>query len=225
MLFQVLSKHSQVKFILILSIIVVWIGNDLIARDPDFKPTTHIGIQGGMNFSTVSFKPQIKESFLPAPSFGLVFRHVSEPNIGLQIEVNSWAKGWKELIDSVGSYKRNLQTINVPVMASFIAGSKSIRFAFTVGSYVSYLREEKETIEMPEANFRKHYLKPLASKWEFGFTGGVSAEIHTKIGAFAVRASYNHALTNLYPLNRKDYYFSASRQQVIHAEVMYFYSF
>lgn len=205
-------------------VVFVWIGCHLNARDPDFKPNTHIGIHGGMNFSTVGFKPQIKESYLPSPAFGLVFRHVSEPNIGLQIEVNSWGKGWKELIDSVGSYTRNLHTINIPVMASFIAGSKTIRFAFTIGPYISYLYKDSETIEMPEEYFRLHYQKPLASNWEFGFTGGVSAEIHTKLGAFAIRASYNQALTNLYPLN-KEYYFSASRQQVIHAGIMYFYSF
>ncbi len=230
-------------------IFLAWIGNCVIASDPYFKPTTHIGIHGGMNFSTVSFQPRIKESFLPSYAYGLVFRHVSEPNIGLQIEVNSWGKGWKELIDSTGSYIRKINTINVPVMAAFIAGSKSIRFAFTIGPYLSYMRYDKENVELlQKQNFaavtnrtmrynseliylteglfkRPHYYKPFASNWEFGFTGGVAAEIHTKIGGFAVRASYSHALTNLYPLNEEKYYFSASRQQVIHAGVMYFISF
>lgn len=206
--------------------VILWISCMLNARDPLFKPSTHFGIHGGLNFSTVSFKPSIKESFLPSTAFGLVFRHVSEPNIGIQVEINSWSKGWKELIDSIGSYTRRLETINVPVTAAFIAGSKTIRFAFTVGPYFSYLRQEKETIDMPASSpQRPHYLKPLASNWEFGFTGGVSAEVHTKIGGFAIRASYSHALTNLFPLNEDEYYFSVSRQQVIHAGLMYFYSF
>jgi len=198
----------------------------IIARDPLFKPTTHIGLHGGLNFSTVSFKPTIKESFLQSYSYGLVFRHISEPNIGLQLEINSAGKGWKELIDSVGSYSRKLETINIPVTAVFVAGKKTIRFAFNIGPYISYLRDEKETIDMQVRTVtRPHYFKPLVSNWEFGFTGGVSAEVHTKIGGFAVRATYSHALTNLFPLNEDEYYFSTSRQQVIHAGLMYFYSF
>lgn len=198
----------------------------VLARDPFFKPTTHLGIHGGLNFNTVSFNPSLKQSFLPSYAYGLVLRHVSEPHIGLQVEINASGKGWKELIDSVGSYTRRIETITVPVMASFIAGSKTIRFAFTIGPYVSYLMEEKEAIDMPlRIVTRAHYFKSLATKWDFGFTGGIAAEVHTKIGAFAVRASYSHALTNLFPLSDDTYYFSASRQQVIHAGLMYFYTF
>jgi len=198
----------------------------LYARDPLFKPTTHIGIHGGVNFSAVSFNPSLKQSLLTSNAFGIVFRHVSEPNIGFQLEINAAGKGWKELIDSVGSYTRRLETLNIPVTAAFIAGKKTVRFAFNIGPYISYLRDEKETIHMPEtASPRPHYMKPLVSNWEFGFTGGLAAEFHTGIGAFAIRASYSHALTNLFPLNRDEFYFSASRSQVIHAGVMYFYTF
>jgi hypothetical protein len=199
--------------------------SSLLAQDRLFKPTTHIGVNGGINFSIASFKPSIKQSFLPSYAFGLVFRHVSEPNIGLQLEINSFGKGWKELIDSVGSYTRRLETISIPITAVFIAGSKTLRFSFIVGPYVSYLRDNSETVDLLEPFSRPHYYKSLESKWEFGFTGGVAAEIHTKIGGFAVRATYNHALTNIFPLNRDEFYFSASRQQVIHAGMMYFYSF
>lgn len=198
----------------------------LNARDPLFKPTTHIGIHGGLTLSTVAFSPYEKQSFLPSEYYGLVFRHVSEPNIGLQIEINSTGTGWKELVDSVGSYTRRLETINIPVTAAFIAGKRTMRFAFTVGSYVSYLRHNEEFIDMPvNPKIKKHYFQPLVSRWEFGFIAGASAEVHTKIGAFAVRASYSHALTNLFPLNQKTIYKSASRQQIIHAGVMYFYTF
>jgi hypothetical protein len=220
-----------------------------LSAQKTFEPTTHVGVHGGMDFSTMSFRPQLNEEFLPGKEFGIFFRHVSEPHIGIQFEINAADKGWKEVIDSVGSYTRKLYTINVPVLASFIAGSKTIRFVFTIGPYVSYrrydtevlkliekqdytaltfrtIRYNSEIIPVMETPFRRqHYYKPLASNWEFGFNGGVAVEIHTKIGGFSIRASYSHALTNLYPLNKGPYYFSASRMMVIYGGVGYFVSF
>jgi hypothetical protein len=221
-----------------------------------FEPSTHIGIHGGVNLSTVSLKPEIKQGFITSREFGIVFRQISEPHIGLQVEVNLAGKGWKEIIDSVGTYTRRLETVDIPVMAVFVAGSRRLRFAFTIGPYVSYLRKEKEIINIPEKPFynsltghkflynsrvsgstekpfseaieivetpfsRDHYLQPLVRNWEFGFTGGAAVEVHTKIGGFAVRASYSHALTNLFPLNIDKYYFSGSRNQKIHVGFMY----
>ena len=172
----------------------------LIAQE-SFEPSTHIGVHGGVNLSRGGLKPKIKQGFISSRAFGIVFRHVSEPNIGLQFEVNLAGKGWKEIIDSIGTYTRRLETVDVPVMAVFIAGSRRLRFAFTIGPYISYLRHEKETIKIRDAaQYRPHYLKPLVNNWEFGFTGGAAIEFHTKIGGFALRAAYSHALTNLFPL-------------------------
>ncbi|HLO57457.1 MAG TPA: outer membrane beta-barrel protein [Bacteroidales bacterium] len=214
-----------------------------------FVPTTHVGVHGGVDFSTMSFRPQLKQEFLPGKEFGIFFRHVSEPHIGLQLEINVADKGWKEVIDSVGTYTRKLYTIDVPVLASFIAGSKTVRFVFTIGPYLSYRRNDTEVLKLiekqdytaltnrtirynseiiyvTETPFRRqHYYRSLASDWAFGFTGGISAEIYTKIGGFALKASYSHALTNLYPLNKGPYYFAASRMMVIYGGIGYFVSF
>jgi len=191
-----------------------------------FKPSTHLGIHGGYNFSAVSFKPSVKQELLTSNSYGLVFRHVSEPHIGIQFEVNVAGKGWKEIIDSVDTYTRRLQTIDVPLMAVFIAGSRTLRIAFTIGPYVSYLIHEEESLSTNDATkYKPYYLKKLEGTWEAGFTGGVGFEFHTKVGAFALRASYNHALNNIFPLNVDEFYYSASRNQVIHGGIMYMYQF
>jgi hypothetical protein len=188
-----------------------------------FEPITYLGIHAGTNLSRVSFKPVVKQDLLTSTSFGLILRHVSEPHIGLQLEANYAGKGWIEKLDSIGSYKRKLETLDFPMMAVFIAGNKTVRFAFTLGPYVSYLRHEKETINIPNTlDYRAYYKKPLVNNWEFGFIAGLGIELHTKLGAFGIRASYSHSLTNLFPLNISDYYFSGSRNQVINAGISYF---
>jgi len=200
-------------------------GNFLNAQEV-FKPSTHLGIHSGFNFSAVSFNPSLKQDLLRSNAFGIVLRHVSEPNIGLQLEINFAGKGWKEVIDSVGTYTRRLETLDIPILAAFIAGKRTVRFAFTIGPYVSYLRHEKETINIEDPDkYRRHYNKLLVNSWEFGFTGGVAFEFHTKLGTFALRASYNHGLTNIFPLDVDEFYFSGSRQQVIHGGLMYFVTF
>ncbi len=169
--------------------------------------------------------PRLNESLLRSNVFGLVFRYVSEPYIGLQVEVNVAGKGWKEVIDSAGTYTRKLNTVDIPVLAAFVAGKRTVRLAFTIGPYVSYLRSEKELIQVADTLYKSYYQKPLVHKLEFGFTGGVALEFYTKLGTFAVRGSYNHSLTNLFPLNIKEFYFSGSRNQVIQAGLMYFVNF
>lgn len=208
----------------------------LLHSQGSFEPTTHVGVHGGMNLNTVSFNPALKQDLLPVSTFGIFFRHVSEPNIGLQLEINLSEKGWTEEIDSVRSYTRRIETLTVPVMAAFIAGKHTVRFAFTIGPYVSYRLREKET-GVPDVFYRQtqngfeivntkpHFTKPLSSKWEFGYTGGLAFEFHTRIGVFALRASYSHAQTNMFSLNDYKYYFSGSKQQVIHAGLMYFITF
>ena len=209
-----------------------------------FKPSTHIGINAGVNINRVSFTPTVKQNLLTAASAGLVIRHLSEPHIGLQIEVNYAGKGWIENLDSIGTYRRDLQVIQVPLQAVFVAGSKTVRLAVTLGPYFSWLRDEKETISVPDIqdypyytwlkaekgtivvpdtrHYRAHYRQKLPGSWEFGFTGGLGIELHTKIGAFGLRASYSHSLTNLFPLNDDTFYFNASRSQVLHAGITYF---
>ena len=69
------------------------------AQPKDFKTELYIGAKGGMTFSKVRFYPSIVESFLQGNTGGIVFRLISEPHIGFQVEVNYTQKGWNEEIN------------------------------------------------------------------------------------------------------------------------------
>jgi hypothetical protein len=207
----------------ILIIYACWLFNlNLYAQD-QFSPSTYIGIGAGACISRVSFTPVIKQDLVSSSSISFFFRHISEPNIGLQVELNYHARGWIENLDSIGKYKRKMQVLDLPVLAAFVAGKKIVRFAFTIGPYLSYMLHEKETISIIDTiYFRKYYLKPLDNKWEFGFLAGLALELHTKVGAFGIKVQYANGLSNLFPLNSKEFYFNGSRCQVIHAGLTYF---
>lgn len=188
-----------------------------------FKPETSVGINTGIDFSRVSFTPSVNQNLLSSFAAGLIVRHISEPHIGLQLEATFAGKGWIEDLDSLGTYTRELNVIHLPVQAVFVAGSKSLRLSFTLGPYLSWLMDQEEVIAVPdEQDYQDYYGKPLPGRWEFGFTGGLGVEWHTRIGAFGLRAVYNHSLTNIFPLNADDFYYNTSRMQFLHAGMTYF---
>jgi len=188
-----------------------------------FSPSTYIGINGGVGFCSVNFDPSVNQGQLTTPSFGIVFRHVSEKHIGTQLELNYAGSGWIEKRDSAGTYTRSLTGLQMPLMAAFIAGSKRVRFALTLGPCLSYLLDDKETVKIPDSrNYRDYYGKKLESKWDFGFIGGLSAEWHSAIGVFGARVAYRYNLTNTFPLNSDHFYYGASRGQAIQAGLTYF---
>jgi hypothetical protein len=187
-----------------------------------FKPSTSIGFNAGGSLCRVGFNPPVNQNALNTGYAGLVFRHVSEPHIGIQIELNYAGRGWIENLDSLGTYKRNLKVLDFPVTAAFIAGSKKLRFVFTLGPYLTYLLhdEEKRSI-VDTAYYKEYYGKELSGNWKYGLTGGLSVEWHTPLGAFGIRAAYCYNLTNIFPLNNEKYYYSGSKMQTLNAGITY----
>jgi hypothetical protein len=193
-----------------------------LAAQKQFTPSTYIGITGGGAFSHVGFTPHVNQDMQVASSFGLLFRHVSQPHVGIQIELNYAGRGWIENRDSLGTYSRNLTVLDIPVTAVFIIGSKRLRFAFNLGPDVTYLIHDKEDISIIDAAYYGYYGKPLSHDWSFGFNGGASLEWYTKFGTFGIRATYCYMLTNYFPLNEDVFYYEESKSQTLNLEASYF---
>jgi hypothetical protein len=195
---------------------------NLAAQKP-FTPSTYLGITAGGAFNRAGFTPTVKQNMLAANCFGVIFRHVSEPNIGVQIELNYAGRGWTENRDSLGNYTRNLTVLDIPFTAVFIIGSKNLRFAINLGPDVTCLLHDKEKISVIDtAYYKGYYGKPLTQTWSFGFNGGVSIEWYSRFGTFAIRASYCYMLTNYFPLNSEVFYYQISQSQTLNLGVSYF---
>jgi Outer membrane protein beta-barrel domain len=216
---------------------------NLAAQKP-FTPSTYLGITAGGAFNRVGFTPTVKQNMLAANSFGVIFRHISEPNIGVQIELNYAGRGWTENRDSLGNYTRNLTVLDIPFTAVFIIGSKNLRFAINLGPDVTYLLHNKEKISIIDAVYspdyyrivhgdkvypeygnpfyKGYYGKPMTQTWSFGFYGGASIEWYSRFGTFAIRASYCYMLTNYFPLNSDVFYYQESKSQTLNLGVSYF---
>ena len=209
-----------------------------------FIASTYLGITAGGAFNRVGFTPKVNQNMLAANSFGIIFRHVSEPHIGVQIELNYAGRGWTENRDSLGTYTRNLTVLDIPFTAVFIIGSKNLRFAFNLGPDFTYLLHDKEKNSIVDAvyvpdyyrfihdgkvypeygnpYYLGYYGKPMPQAWSFGLTGGASIEWYSKIGTFALRASYCYMFTDYFPLDSDVFYYEQSKSQTLNLGVSYF---
>lgn len=172
------------------------------AQPKDFKTELYIGAKGGMIFSKVRFYPNVVESFQEGKSGGIMFRLISEPHIGFQVEVNYAQKGWKE--DSLG-YLRRLSYVSVPIMTHVNLGDKAFRFTINLGPEVAYMISDEEKFNSQAAvlpgdpNYRAYFGKQTDTQLDFLFTAGIGMEYHLKRGgAFALEGRAFYSLPNLF---------------------------
>lgn len=189
----------------------------------DFKTELYIGATGGTTFAKVRFYPNIIESFQEGYAGGIMFRLISEPHIGFQVEVNYTQKGWKE--DSVG-YSRKLNYVNVPVMTHINLGKKSLRVTINFGPEVAYMISETEKFSPPKTlvsgdpGYREYFGKPTDTQLDFLFTAGIGMEYHLKGGgAFALEGRAFYSLPNLF--DTKTYTYKVSQSNGAQVKLAY----
>ncbi len=188
----------------------------------DFSPSTHLGLHTGINLCWTHFDPDINQKLYTANNTGIIFRHISEPKIGLQFELNFSHKGWIEDRDTLGEYKRRLQVYDMPLMAVFLFGKKKLKLSFSIGPYLTYRKKENEAVNVNDTiYYRDYYNVPLEHKWEFGLLAGLGIELHYRIGIFALRGSYSYSITSLFPINAPVFYYDYSNLQVVHISLAY----
>jgi hypothetical protein len=213
------------KYLILLLISGCSIG--LFGQPKDFKTELYIGVKGGMSFSKVRFYPNVIESFQQGNTGGVMFRLISEPHIGFQVEVNYTQKGWKE--DSIG-YLRRLNYISVPIMTHVNIGNKAFRFTINLGPEVAYMVSEEESFTPPrtvstvDAGYRTYFGKPTDTQLDFLFTAGIGMEYHMKGGgAFALEGRAFYSLPNLF--NPDNYPYKVSQSNGAQVTLAYLFQF
>ncbi len=194
-----------------------------------------IGINGGMNFSSMDFSPRIPLGQLISPSVGFTTRYIVEKYFkmicGIQLEANLSQRGWKENIDdgSGDTYSRIITYAEIPVLAHLAFGvdnKKGLRFIVNLGPQFSYYLSDKElksetwNTSNRTNGITAQYGKAIERKFEYGLTGGVGVELRTDIGNFLVEGRYYYGLSDVFNNSKKDY-FGRSANTFLGARVTY----
>lgn len=194
-----------------------------LGQPADFKTELYMGASGGMTFTKVRFYPNITESYLQGNSGGMMFRLISEPHIGFQVELNYTQKGWKQ--DSAG-YSRRINYISVPIMTHINIGKKAMRFILNLGPEFAYEISEKEEYKDPavsqpgNALYNELFGQPASSKIDLLFTVGIGMEYHFKSGsAISLEGRGFYSLPNLFDPNK--YIYSISQSNGLQVKLTY----
>lgn len=205
------------------------------AQLQDERHNFAIGVNGGVNISSVSFQPSIKQSNLIGPEFGITARYISEKYFkmicGIQAELNFSQRGWKEVIEdgSGDTYHRKMNYIEIPLLAHLAFGKdkgNGVRFVLNLGPQVGFLIGEKEFMSDPWDPSRRpqgtneQYGKMADRKFDYGIIGGGGLEARTGIGHFILEARYYYGLSDFYNNSKKDY-FGRSGHSYIGARLTY----
>jgi hypothetical protein len=213
------------KYLILLLITVYSLSGS--GQPRDFKTELYIGFKGGETFSKVRFYPNVVQSFQQGNLGGIMFRLISEPHIGFQVEFNYTQKGWNE--DSTG-YSRQLNYISVPIMTHVNLGDKAFRFTLNLGPEAAYMISEKENfskqtnISQGETGYREYFGKPADTQLDFLFTAGIGMEYHLKTGgAFAFEGRAFYSLPNLF--NPDNYPYKVSQSNGAQVTLTYLFQF
>ena len=228
-------KRDQLKSLLLGAILLAGITLPAKAQIGEQRHNFAIGINGGANYSTVSFQPTIKQNGLLGITGGVTARYISEKYFamicGAQLELNFSQRGWDEKFDpeqgfsSEDSYVRPMNYLEIPFLAHLAFGKdKGVQFFVNLGPQIGLLLNESEkrkgTWETANRAPNEQYGKWVENKFDYGIVGGGGIEVRTKAGNFLLEGRYYFGLADFYNSTKKDY-FSRSANSTITAKITY----
>ncbi len=186
-----------------------------------FEPENYLGIKFGGNISGIYSDPFINQKINLGVTSGLVFQHISEENLGIQLELNYKQSGWDENLDSTNNYTRQFNVIELPFMTHVKIGHQKTKFVFNIGPYISYILSEKEHINLlEEIEEEEYYRKNIDNKANIGLCLGFGMSRQTSIGLFQIESRISSSLNDMF--NRNSVFpFSSSKNLNAELSLLY----
>lgn len=162
-----------------------------------FVPETKVGIKGGVNLSRFNFEPDITQEFRTGYTAGLVFKHIAQPKLGVQLEVNYVQRGWSEILSDGSSYTRTLDYVEVPFM-THVAFGRNTRFILNLGPNASFLLSNPDSIApLTPGNTEGYYQKEIDSNFMIALSLGIGLAKITSFGEFQLEARLTQGFNDL----------------------------
>lgn len=229
---KMMKEGAITKIASTLLVIVLLVGVSLpaIAQVGEQRHNLAVGINGGLNYNTVSFQPSIKQNSLMGINAGFTARYIGEKYFsmicGVQVELNYSQRGWDERIEdgTDNTYTHTMNYVEVPFLAHLAFGKeRGGQFFLNLGPQMGYMISDK--IEKggnwnPENRVNEQYTLKIENKFDYGIVAAAGVEVRTKAGNFLVEGRYYYGLADFYKSTKKDY-FSRSAHTTLTAKITY----
>ena len=184
------------------------------------RHTFSVGVNGGMNMSSVNFDPKIKQNKQYGMSAGITFRYITEKYFsmicGLQAEINYSQRGWNEKIEDESgmTYSRSMNYVEVPFMAHLAFGkddpNKGLQFFVNAGPQFSFYMSDSEKMsdnfDISRRVVKEQYGKAIDTKFDYGIVGGLGFDLNSKAGHFILEGRYYYGLADFFDNDRKEFF-------------------
>ena len=182
-----------------LILILAYLSLQYSQAQEEFIPETHLGIKAGGTIALVNFNPSLDLDLYPGFTGGLVFRHISQKSLGIQIEANYFQAGWSERLDAPNVYSRRLNYLKIPVMTHVNMGKKKTRLFLNLGPSFAVLLFDKEHMELEqETDYLDYYGLELTNRAEFALCAGLGFYINSKAGVFQLEGRGYLGMSNVF---------------------------
>ncbi len=180
------------------------------------------GIKGGINYSSVVFKPTVSQELKPGFLLGGVYNYQAQKAAGIQIEFLYAQYGWVETFgDPDAYYNRTLNYLEMPLLSNFVIGKKKTHLKLLLGTRFAYLLSDTEDTNITDDE-RVYYGLSIPDNFEIGIAFGGAISHLFPFGELQIDARFNATLSNLFdPTN--DLELQNSKNQSIALSVYYWF--
>ncbi|MEE4001738.1 porin family protein [Tenacibaculum sp. FZY0031] len=184
------------KKIQLVIVFITMISASIVAQDSSKK--SKAGIKGGYNLSAVSFNGDSETEQLHGFHIGFYGESFIGNNVSLQLELLYSQQGYK-IIDGSGTYKQELDYINLPLMVKLYP---SDNFFLEAGPQIGLSIAHKETFDSGFILYdTSKEFDPRNFDWGLNFGGGFKTSSGVSLGV-----RYHLGLNDIYdedkPKNR-----------------------
>ncbi len=219
------ENKIDLRKVFIISILIIIVSIKLSGQTDEFIPSYSFGIKQGINYSSVSFSPGIKQSITLGYSGGLVYIYQNEKNFALQLELNYTQKGWTEDLDTINnSYSRKLDYIELPLITHVVLGKRpKLKYYINLGTSFAYFLSEKENVEVNNELYRREYYeKEVENAFDYSGLGEIGIIYNSGIGEFQIGVRYQLTFTDLFKTTSETV-FEDSQNQIWNFSITYFF--
>ncbi len=176
-----------------------------------YSQESYVGVKGGVNIPFLNFTDfvidtRIASGFFTAPNFGISYRYMHRPKIGIQIDLAYSGKGWQHLarIDRVttNTLRTEINYIELPVYLHWsVIGNQKFKFNINLGAYAAYALNATTTIANNQ-NLEQLFLRynyETDNKGDFGLVMGGSFSYDFSFGTLEVGGSFKTGFANILP--------------------------
>lgn len=187
-----------------------------------YKPHISVGGHGGVTLDRMSFTPEVPQTWLMGPTFGVHVRYAEERIVGVLGEINFTTRGWKETFEDNPelSYSRSLYYITVPLMTHINFGSPRMKCFINLGPELGFMIGENISSNfdyvnagrlLPATRRVNQMSMDIKNRFDYGITAGLGAEFYLNPrNSVYLEGRFYYGLGNIYGASKADE-FSASR--------------